>query len=227
MEAMHVYHLTIQENGHSSRFVYENRDEALTRFADAIAAGLDAKLDEVVRAPALPKPTERLPDEIMPVRHQGELWREAEMAGTGDFTAQEWATLRRAVVGAAMLTALSDGGPFLTPAKLVELSRKCQGSEVSEANELVRALAEGDGLAPGFDPGATAHDVRGPALDAIRSAAAIVAWKTPRDAASFKAFIIGMAEASAESLRTGTPRPDPKRVSEASAALVSVRNALG
>ena len=58
MEAMQVYHLTIQENGHSRRFVYEDRDEALTRFADAIAAGLDAKLDEVVRAPALPKPTE-------------------------------------------------------------------------------------------------------------------------------------------------------------------------
>ena len=73
MEAMQVYHLTIQENGHSRRFVYEDRDEALTRFADAIAAGLDAKLDEVVRGPALPKPTERLPDEIVPVRHQGEL----------------------------------------------------------------------------------------------------------------------------------------------------------
>ena len=73
MEAMQVYHLTIQENGHSRRFVYEDRDEALTRFADAIAAGLEAKLDEVVRAPALPKPTERLPDEIVPVRHQGEL----------------------------------------------------------------------------------------------------------------------------------------------------------
>ena len=55
MEAMQVYHLTIQENGHSRRFVYEDRDEALTRLADAIAAGLDAKLDEVVRAPALPK----------------------------------------------------------------------------------------------------------------------------------------------------------------------------
>jgi len=50
---MQVYHLTIHENGHSRRFVYEDRDEALTRLADAIAAGLDAKLDEVVRAPAL------------------------------------------------------------------------------------------------------------------------------------------------------------------------------
>jgi len=58
MEAMQVYHLTIQENGHSRRFVYEDHDEALTRLADAIAAGLDAKLDEVVRAPALGKPTE-------------------------------------------------------------------------------------------------------------------------------------------------------------------------
>jgi len=59
MEAMQVYHLTIQENGHSRRFVYEDRDEALTRLADATAAGLDAKLEEVVRAPALPKPTKR------------------------------------------------------------------------------------------------------------------------------------------------------------------------
>ncbi len=65
MEAMQVYHLTIQENGHSRRFVYEDLDEALTRFADAIAAGLEAKLDEVVRAPALPKPTERLPEESL------------------------------------------------------------------------------------------------------------------------------------------------------------------
>lgn len=149
------------------------------------------------------------------------------MTGTGDFTAQEWATLRRAVVGAAMLAALSDGGTFLTPAELVELSRNCQGRDVSEANELVRALAEGDWLASGFDPGVRAHDVRGPALDAIRSAAGIVAWKAPRDVASFKAFIIGLAEASAESARTGAPRPDPKRVSQAGAALVSVRNALG
>ena len=70
---MQVYHLTIQENGHSRRFVYEDRDQALTCLADAIAAGLAAKLDEVVRAPALPKPTERLPDEIVPVRHSGEL----------------------------------------------------------------------------------------------------------------------------------------------------------
>jgi hypothetical protein len=58
MEAMRVYHLTIQEKGHSRRFVYEDHDEALTRFAGATAAGLDAKLDEVVGAPALPKPTE-------------------------------------------------------------------------------------------------------------------------------------------------------------------------
>ena len=73
MEAMQVYHLTIQENGHSRRFVYEDRDEALARFASAIASGLDAKLDEVVRGPTLPKPTEKMPDEIVPVRHHGEL----------------------------------------------------------------------------------------------------------------------------------------------------------
>src|SRR6266540_5641862 len=47
VEAMKVYHLTIQENGHSRRFVYEDRDQALARLADAIAAGLDARLDEV------------------------------------------------------------------------------------------------------------------------------------------------------------------------------------
>jgi hypothetical protein len=56
---MQVYHLTIQENGHSRRFVYEDRDEALTRLAAAIAAGLDAKLEEVVRAPAPAKPATR------------------------------------------------------------------------------------------------------------------------------------------------------------------------
>jgi hypothetical protein len=61
MEAMQVYHLTIEENGHSRRFVYEDRDEALTRFAGAIAAGFDAKLDEVARAPGLPKPIETKP----------------------------------------------------------------------------------------------------------------------------------------------------------------------
>jgi signal transduction histidine kinase len=73
MEAMQVYHLTIQENGHSRRFVYEDRDEALTRFADAIAAGLDAKLDEVERAGVPEADREVAKDEIVPVRHQGEL----------------------------------------------------------------------------------------------------------------------------------------------------------
>src|SRR5512132_4010006 len=61
MEAMHVYHLTIRENGHSRRFVYEDHDEALTRFADAIAAGLDAKLDEVVRGFRTPSRREHTP----------------------------------------------------------------------------------------------------------------------------------------------------------------------
>jgi hypothetical protein len=69
VETMKVYNLTIQENGHSRRSVYEDRDEALKRLPDATAAELDAKLDEVVRAPALPRLTERLPDEIVPVRH--------------------------------------------------------------------------------------------------------------------------------------------------------------
>jgi hypothetical protein len=54
VEAMKVYHLTIQENGHSRRFVYEDRDQALTRLAEAITAGLDARLDEVVRDAAGP-----------------------------------------------------------------------------------------------------------------------------------------------------------------------------
>ena len=35
METMKVYHLTIQENGHSRRFVYEDHDEALKRLASA------------------------------------------------------------------------------------------------------------------------------------------------------------------------------------------------
>ena len=65
MEAMQVYHLTIQENGHSRRFVYEDRDEALTHFADAIAAGLDAKLDEVVRGFGTPSRKEHIPKQAL------------------------------------------------------------------------------------------------------------------------------------------------------------------
>ena len=61
MGAMQVYHLTIQENGHSRRFVYEDRDEAQMRFVDAIAAGLDAKLDEVVRGFETPSRKEHTP----------------------------------------------------------------------------------------------------------------------------------------------------------------------
>ena len=56
---MKVYHLTIREHRHSRRFVYEDGDEALARLAAAIAAGLDAKLDEVLRSPM--KPKERAP----------------------------------------------------------------------------------------------------------------------------------------------------------------------
>ena len=67
MEAVQVYHLTIQENGHSRRFVYEDRDEALTRLADAIAAGLDAKLDVVVRGFATPPRKEHTPMQALRV----------------------------------------------------------------------------------------------------------------------------------------------------------------
>ena len=64
---MWVYHLTIQENGHSWRFVFEDRDEALTRFADATAAGLDARLDEVVRGFGTPFRKEHAPMQALGV----------------------------------------------------------------------------------------------------------------------------------------------------------------
>jgi hypothetical protein len=49
----------------------------------------------------------------------------------------------------------------------------------------------------------TAAEVEGPALEALRAAAAIVQAKAPDDAPAFRDFVIGLAEIAAGAAKTG------------------------
>jgi hypothetical protein len=149
------------------------------------------------------------------------------MAGKGDFTPEEWITMQRAMMGAAMFAALSDGGAFESSTEMEAVTAELEASHASTANELVRALSDAAELRTGFDAAIAFEDLRGPVIDVLRNAAAIVAWTSPTDAHSFKVFVVGLAEAAAKASRNGTHRGNGKRSSQAGDAINSVRNALG
>src|SRR5215471_9531189 len=121
------------------------------------------------------------------------------MAGREDFTADEWETMRRAMMAAGVLVAWADGGADDIAREMFVLQQRLRGATATHASQLIRELTDLRSFQTGVDLGQRVGENEGPRLAAIRAAAAIVDAKAPADAPAFRGFLVELAETVAKS----------------------------
>lgn len=150
------------------------------------------------------------------------------MAGKAQFTPDEWATMQRALVGAPLLVAVSDGGRSDLLRELQAIGQRLADARAGHGSELVHELADIAGAQTGFHAKMRASEVEGPALEALRAAAATLLAKAPDELDSFKYFVLDLAKTTAAAARSGPFALAGPLVSEAEAAAVDrIEAALG
>jgi hypothetical protein len=150
------------------------------------------------------------------------------MAGKADFTPDEWATMQRALIGAPLLVAVSDGGRWDLGQELQAIGEKLAEARAGHGSELVQALADIAGARTGFHGKMRSHEVEGPALDALRAATATLEAKARDELESFRYFVLDLAKTTAAAARSGPFALTGPLVSEREAAAVDrIRAAIG
>jgi hypothetical protein len=150
------------------------------------------------------------------------------MAGKARFTSDEWATMQRAIVGAPLLVAVSDGGTADLEIELRAIGDALAEARAGHGSELVEGLADVAGARTGFHGKMRRSDVEGPALDALRSAVATLEAKAPDELDSFRAFVLDLAKTTAAAARSGPFAMVGPLVSEREAAAVDrIKAAIG
>jgi len=125
------------------------------------------------------------------------------VAGRTDFTADEWLTMRRAMMGAAVLVSVSDGGKNDMISEMLAVSEQLMGARTGHPNQLIRELADIKHFQSGFRLGMSLGQLEQGALQAMRTAAATVSAKAPDDMPAFQTFLVELAETAANAHREG------------------------
>lgn len=123
------------------------------------------------------------------------------MTSKAMFTEDEWRTLQWAVTDTMTYVSMADPGFWDTFKEAGAAARFIAGAKESTGSPLVHDLA-GD-IKMGRDE-AVAHDMAdmaGEVTARVRQAAEIVAAKAPADLNAFKAFILGIAQATADATK--------------------------
>lgn len=123
------------------------------------------------------------------------------MTSKAMFTEDEWHTLQWAVTDTMTYVSMADSGFWDTFKEAGAAARFMARAKASSGSPLVHDLA-GD-VKMGRDK-AVAHDTADMAAEVtarVRQAAEIVAHKAPADLNAFKAFILGIAQATAEATK--------------------------
>jgi len=150
------------------------------------------------------------------------------MAGKADFTRDEWATMQRAIVGAPLLVAVSDGGEADLRLELHAIGEKLAEARAGHGSELVQDLADIAAAQTGFHGRMRRSEVEGPALAALRSATAVLEAKAPDELDSFRYFVLDLAKTTAAAARSGPFALTGPLVSEREAQAVDrIKAAIG
>jgi uncharacterized membrane protein len=121
--------------------------------------------------------------------------------GEADFTAGEWATLQQAMMASGVLVSLADGTADAD--EIYALIGKLREAAITHPDRLIRELAGTSAFTTGLRPGTGYADYEGPALQAIRSATAILARKAPGQVAGFREFLTEIAAVVADANNEG------------------------
>jgi uncharacterized membrane protein len=118
-----------------------------------------------------------------------------------DFTPAEWENLQRAMIASGMLVSLAEGAADHD--ELHALVRKLREASVTHPDRLIRRLAGTSTFSTGLHADTRYADYKGPALQTISSAAAVLARKAPGEVAVFRDFLIEIATVVAEANTEG------------------------
>jgi hypothetical protein len=150
------------------------------------------------------------------------------LAGRTDYSHDEWTELRRAMMGAAVLVSLSEGGGEDMIPEMLAVSEHLLSARRSHRSQLCRELADIQRFQSGFQTGMSAREYEGPALESISAAMRLVALRTPSESRAFREFLIGLAETAANAHKEGSFMGiGGSRISQAEAAAIAkVKRAL-
>lgn len=121
-------------------------------------------------------------------------------AGQADFTADEWAILQQATMTAGVLVSLAEG---VDPDEILALVKKLRQISVSHPRRFIRELTAASAFDTGLRTDTRYADYEPAALEAIRSATAIVAEKVPAELPGFRAFLVEIATVVADANKEG------------------------
>jgi len=117
------------------------------------------------------------------------------VATKADFTEDEWGTLHKGVTGAGMLVSVSDRDFTDTFGEAGALAKRLRKEHEQSPSELVRELAGTHGTGFGFT--ASPQKVEAETLEALRSAAAMLAAKAPGEAEAYRQLVLAVADSVA------------------------------
>lgn len=140
------------------------------------------------------------------------------MATKADFTSDEWQVLQWAVTDTMAYVSMSDTGFWDTFKEATGAAKYIADAKVGSTSALVRDLA-GD-VKVGRDKEATANpaSMADEVAERVAQAAGLLAAKAPDDLEAFKAFILGVAKATAEATK-GVANTESNAIERVRAAL--------
>jgi uncharacterized membrane protein len=145
--------------------------------------------------------------------------------GEADFDSREWEILQQAMMASGVLVALAEGA--FGAEEMVALVRKLRETGMTHPQRFIRELAAASDFNVG-QVGIRYADYEGPALELIRSAAAIVARKAPAQVSNFRGLLAEIAAAvAAASKEGGFVGLGPQRRRGSAAAMAAVIRAAG
>jgi uncharacterized membrane protein len=118
-----------------------------------------------------------------------------------DFDSREWEILQQAMMASGVLVALATG--TVAAGEIIALVRKLRETSITHPQRFIRELAAASAFDTGLQVGTRYADHEGPALEVIRSAAAIVARKAPAQFSGFRGLLTEIAAAVADASKEG------------------------
>jgi hypothetical protein len=123
------------------------------------------------------------------------------MAKKIDFTAEEWESLQKGLLGAGLLVSLSDRSFFDTFKEAGALGKHVAQAKQSSSSELVRELADVHGTPFGLT---TSPDrVESETLAALQTAKTTLESKAPDELEAYRAFVVEVARSVADAAGGG------------------------
>jgi len=140
------------------------------------------------------------------------------MATKTDFTPDEWQTLRWAVTDTMIYLSMADPGFWDTFKEANAAAHYMAAAKQTSESALVRELAADIKAKRDKEVSGNPTDVSGEVIERVSEAVKIVSDKAPEDLEGFKAFIIGVAKATAEAAK-GTSATEAQAIAKLEAAL--------